>query len=174
MASLTSLVRPIALTIGGVACHKALLVQRAPAGSSLVLSVFISPTAKNILLFFAAVVKKQQLKKLHWQGGLVRAALLDLCQVPAAAKSEAAAQPTNCSWRCLKIVTYMYMYQQVKVQVSDTCRGTWLSQVSFEWCSRDETRTYSRGACETRTYRLRYPDRYALEGSLQSDLQLHA
>ena len=109
----------------------------------------------------------------YWQGGLVRAALLDLCQVPAAAKSEAAAQP-NCSWRCLKIVTYMYMYQQVKVQVSDTCRGTWLSQVSFEWCSRDETRTYSRGACETRTYRLRYPDRYALEGSLQSDLQLHA
>ena len=67
MASLTSLVRPIALTIGGVACQ-ALLVQRAPAGSSLVLYVFISPTAKNILLFFAAVVKKQQLKKLHITG----------------------------------------------------------------------------------------------------------
>ena len=63
-------------------------------------SVFISPTAKNILLFFAAVVKKQQLKKLYIrQGGLVRAALLDLCQVPAAAKSEAAAQP-----KCLTVV----------------------------------------------------------------------
>ena len=172
MASLTSLVRPIALTIGGVACQ-ALLVQRAPAGSSLVLYSF----RRRLKIFFIFCRSRQKAtaeKTTHyWQGGLVRAALLDLCQVPAAAKSEAAAQP-NCSWRCLKIVTYMYMYQQVKVQVSDTCRGTWLSQVSFEWCSRDETRTYSRGACETRTYRLRYPDRYALEGSLQSDLQLHA
>ena len=31
-------------------------------------SVFISPTAKNILSFFSAVVKKQQLKKLHITG----------------------------------------------------------------------------------------------------------
>ena len=47
MASLTSLVRPIALTIGGVACQ-ALLVQRAPAGSSLVLYSF----RRRLKIFF--------------------------------------------------------------------------------------------------------------------------
>ena len=68
MASLTSLVRPIALTIGGVACQGPSTARATSSGWFVIGSVFISPTAKNILLFFAAVVKKQQLKKIHITG----------------------------------------------------------------------------------------------------------
>ena len=71
MASLTSLVRPIALTIGGVACAPS-TCSSSIRGWFVIGSVFISPTAKNILLFFVAVVKMQQLKKLHILAGWAR------------------------------------------------------------------------------------------------------